>query len=169
MLPETQSFALLTLLQLFITVPPGKLCMSTEFLLKAYYWSTHTEIHAYGQESFFDIHSGVQQGCVLSLMLFSYVIDWITSCTLSQFHGVTIGSNFTMTNLDILIVAFIASEKLSVILKEGHTLDKVNCFKYLSLMITATSQEQEVIDAHIDAAHVVFCRFRIQIWCRSRS
>lgn len=95
--------------------------MLTEFLLKAYYWSTRTKILAYDQESdFFDIHSVVQQGCVLSLMLFNYVIDWITSRTLSQFHGVMISGNFTMTNLDTLIVAFIASEKLLVILKEGH-------------------------------------------------
>ncbi|CAI9715828.1 Hypothetical predicted protein [Octopus vulgaris] len=69
--------------------------------IKAYYRSTRSRVRVYGEVSeYFEIRSGVRQGCVLSPTLFNYAIDWITTNALREFSGITVGHNFFVKDLD---------------------------------------------------------------------
>lgn len=70
-------------------------------LIKAYYHRTRTRVRCYGQDSsFFNVSSGVRQGCALSPTLFNYAIDWIMEQALPGYLGVVVGRNFHLTDLD---------------------------------------------------------------------
>ena len=79
-------------------------------LIQAYYDSSRTKVRADQTESdYFDICSGVKQGCVLSPILFNYVIDWVLTNALAPFNGVQAGVDVCITDLayadDVVLLA----------------------------------------------------------------
>ncbi|VDN13203.1 unnamed protein product [Dibothriocephalus latus] len=70
-------------------------------LIKAFYRSTTARVLVHNNSSQpFDIRSGVRQGCVLSLILFNYVDDWIRGKALHEEDGIELAPGRRLTNLD---------------------------------------------------------------------
>ena len=70
-------------------------------LLRAYYLNTKARVRVYGETSHhFTVRTGVRQGCVLSPILFNFLIDWVLSNALSESQGVEITPNYAVTDLD---------------------------------------------------------------------
>ena len=70
-------------------------------MIKAYYRSTTARVLVHNNLSqSFDIRSGVRQGCVLSPILFNYVIDWILDKALHEEDGVELAPGRWLTDLD---------------------------------------------------------------------
>ncbi len=70
-------------------------------MIRAYYRSTTARVLVNNNLSQpFTIRSGVRQGCVLSPILFNYVIDWILGKALCEGDGVELAPGRRLTDLD---------------------------------------------------------------------
>ena len=64
-------------------------CWLISELLKAYYEHCKSTVRMLGEETEpFNVDSGVKQGCILSLLLFNYCIDWVLERALLSFDGI---------------------------------------------------------------------------------
>jgi hypothetical protein len=58
-------------------------------------------VRVYGRESSeFRVETGVKQGCILSPMLFSIIVDWVCGKVAFDSGGVTLSDNFSIIDLD---------------------------------------------------------------------
>jgi len=70
-------------------------------LFRVYYRHTRTSVLYDGNATkFLNIHTGVRQGCTLSLTLFIYATDWILKSGLQAYPGITFGTDHQFTDLD---------------------------------------------------------------------
>jgi hypothetical protein len=76
---------------------PGKIFR----FIHAYYQHMQAQIQISTElSSMFQIDFGVQQGCILSPVLFNFMIDWIMTRAMANFSGIEVSPNFVTTNLD---------------------------------------------------------------------
>nr|VZI41069.1 unnamed protein product [Spirometra erinaceieuropaei] len=96
-------------------VPPKLIVM-----IKAYYRSTTARVLVRNNPSQpFDIWSGIQQGCILSSILFNYDIDWILARAIHKGDGVEFPHGHRLTDLnyadDIALLASIIDDLRSMV------------------------------------------------------
>lgn len=116
-------------------------------MVKAFYRNCRVSVlHGSSKSEWFDVKSGVKQGCVMSGFLFLLVVDWIMRKTLSDGKtGIRWHMMETLEDLDyaddIVLLAETwrhAQKKLSNLNKYGlQTGLKINCGKTESLRINA--------------------------------
>ena len=70
-------------------------------LLKALYNRSSSCVRVFGGNSqFFDINSGVRQGCVISPTLFNFAIDYVMAKACRTAAGIQVGRNLWLKDLD---------------------------------------------------------------------
>lgn len=70
-------------------------------MVMAYYSSTPARVFVHNNLSqSFGIRSGVQQGCILSPILFNYAIDWVLGKALHEKGGVKLAPGCQLAELD---------------------------------------------------------------------
>lgn len=118
-------------------------------LIKAYYAQTRSKVRCYGEESdFFDICTGVRQGCVLSPILFNYIIDWILEHSLADFAGMRAGLDCPVTDLDFADDVATLGESYADV---QHALTQINqTAKLVGMKINAS--KTKVLSANIPPA-----------------
>ncbi|CAE1253263.1 unnamed protein product [Acanthosepion pharaonis] len=93
-------------------------------LIKAYYAHTRTKVRCYEEESdSFVVRTGVRQGCVLSLILFNYIIDWILENSIVGLAGVRVCHDCSIPDLDYADDVAILSKFNAEV---QHALDEVS-------------------------------------------
>ena len=125
-------------------------------MVKAFYRNCRVAVlHGSSKSEWFDVKSGVKQGCVMSGFLFLLVVDWIMRKTLSDGKtGIRWHMMETLEDLDyaddIVLLAETwrhAQKKLSNLNRYGlQTGLKINCVKTESLRINAKNAAPFTVD-----------------------
>ena len=139
---------------------PGKIVR----LIQAYYQHTRAQIQIGGElSSMFQIDFGVRQGCILSPVLFNFVIDWIMTRAMTTFSGVEVSPNFVITDLDyaddICLLAESRSEAQSMLSKVAEESSlvglKISSLKTKVMASGISSQDPPILleQSPIDEIH----------------